>query len=65
MMTLSPLLIVTTESFVLLYCSATRGEMFALNNPVPNLVITREIMKAPIAPFVSITPGKAEMIIII
>jgi hypothetical protein len=34
-MTFSPLPVVRTKSFVRLYCSATKGEIFALNRPVP------------------------------
>jgi hypothetical protein len=34
-MTRSPFLVVITKSFVRLYCSATSGDMFALNKPVP------------------------------
>ena len=33
--TRSPPFVVLTNNFVLRYCSATRGEIFALNKPVP------------------------------
>ena len=61
-MTRSPDFVVLTNSLVRLYCSATRGEMFALKPPVPNPVTRREITKAATAPFFSMTPGTEEMI---
>jgi hypothetical protein len=33
--TFSPLLVMRTKSLVRLYCSATKGEILALNKPVP------------------------------
>jgi len=59
-MTLSPFFLVTTNNLVLLYCSATRGEILALNNPVPRPMTIKATTKAPMALCFSITPGTAE-----
>ncbi len=37
-MTRSPFFVVVTNSFVRLYCSATKGEMLDLKKPVPAYV---------------------------
>lgn len=46
-MTFSPLLVVLTKSFVRLYCSATNGEMLALNNPVPEMQLHQRLDHHP------------------
>lgn len=44
-MTLSPDFVVPMNSFVFLYCSATRGEILALKPPVPRPIMILPTMK--------------------
>ena len=61
-MTRSPVLSsMTTRGFVCLYCSAIRGEMFALKAPVPKPRMMTPRMNGAIALPLSRTVGRAEM----
>ena len=61
-MTFSPDLVYRIKSFVFLYCSATKGEMFGLKAPVPSPIMIRAITKQASAPSeCSMTPGTVEM----